>query len=185
MCPLGFFGSDCHEQCSCNSDESCDPITGQCESISTTSTEKSTIFVNTIQLKNNGKFEIDKNGLISTTIISTGIIDNFMSSHVDSDTNRQYFLTTDRPKLSKDDDFDRGDRDDLVNSASAATAISVGVIVVAAVILAANHFRGKGVGKKGVKKEKGVSTVAVYTHSIFHTPLPGKWGLGNQIFTQY
>ncbi|EEZ97747.2 uncharacterized protein NimA [Tribolium castaneum] len=168
LCPLGFWGPNCHEQCMCNPDESCDPITGQCDQLSTTSTP-TTVLINTIQLKNNGKFETDQNGLLSTTILTTSIVDNIMS-----DSNRRFLLTTNRPKLSNDDMVDE-ERDNFVNSASAATAISLGVILVAAVIVVVNHFRTKG-GKKEV------STVAVYTHSIFHTPLPEPPTFENPIF---
>jgi hypothetical protein len=126
-------------------------------------------------------------------------IDNYMSGG-DRD-GRRYVLTTVGPaqivKSSKakvkekevstsageenylGDDGQRGYpevyKNDLVNGASAATAISVGIIILAVVIVAAHHFkRSKTTNKSNGGGSKGVSTVAVYTHSIFHTPLPGK-----------
>jgi hypothetical protein len=134
-------------------------------------------------------------------------IDNYMSGG-DRD-GRRYVLTTVGPaqivKSSKakvkekevstsageenylGDDGQRGYpevyKNDLVNGASAATAISVGIIILAVVIVAAHHFkRSKTTNKSKGGGSKGVSTVAVYTHSIFHTPLPEPPTFENPVF---
>ncbi|RZC37294.1 uncharacterized protein BDFB_006918, partial [Asbolus verrucosus] len=249
----GFYGEDCKEKCSCKSDELCHYVTGECEaSVTTTtitSTDKTTFSSlntnsdptksyilnkvkidknNVLSFKNNGKFETDINGLLSTTSV-LGIMEtefpvaedqdkleiskmptnDYGSVHQftgpDRDEQSINTLMTRGPvqvtKSSKakvnvkevsateashpheenylNDEAHRGsinqppiNKNDLVNSASAATAISVAVIIIAVVIVATNHFiRNKKKIKEGAERTKGMPTVSVYTHSIFHTPL--------------
>ncbi|XP_063906073.1 uncharacterized protein LOC135124787 [Zophobas morio] len=202
-CPAGFYGSLCQLRCPC---EPCHPATGRCLPTSPSPPLSSPSPSSPpISFTNNGKLEVPQAALLSTPPpteapfpifedaqrreIDEMPINNYVSVGRDSlaETTEPVQITKSRTKV-KSTEVSGGNggnpeinKNDLVNSASAATAISAGIIIVAAVIVAANHFKRSRKAKDG-ERGKGVSTVAVYTHSIFHTPLPDPPIFENPIF---